>query len=422
MVGTVIRRLLLAGCLALTGCAFPTGGKSTFCLPCSPPTWQVEANLYHRGIFTADAPPPELNTVGAEPMNPAGYRILTAEECQCLAVEHATTAHLVDIERQLAIASTPPRPQSRMARGLRVHRRLLELRAAQIRNDAAGQALETYYQLAAAEAMADILARTSAHLNQMMGRIVELRTQGLQPPLDELELRRQEIDLLRRQAELDWTIAQLNGQLRLLLGWDINGPVRAWPQADFIVTETPVNVEAAVQAGLSSRPDLATLRLLDATLDEATIPVVRGALQTQDASLGNVTSGFERLGQLLRPARGDDELAARRAQLRVLLAEKERELVVGVVTAAGAVEMRRDQAQLAKLAFDNAVLRLRDLQQLRNIGQATPADVSAQEGEVLEAEGEFLQAVAQWRLAEVKLRQTLGVLVWECIDHAACPP
>jgi hypothetical protein len=194
----------------------------------------------------------------------------------------------------------------------------------------------------------------------------------------------------------------------------LEGPVRVWPQTDLIVERAPIDAAAAVEIGLSSRPDLATLRLLTDTLDEATLPLVRGALQTQDATLGNVTSGFERLRQLLRPTRGDDELLARRAQLSALLTEKERELIVTVQAAAGAVEMHRDQAVLAKQTLESARTRLSELQRLRDVGQATPFEVATQQGQVLEAEGALVERSVEWRIAEVKLRQTLGVLAYEC--------
>jgi hypothetical protein len=156
---------------------------------------------------------------------------------------------------------------------------------------------------------------------------------------------------------------------------------------------------------------------LSATLDKPTLPLVRGALQTQDATLGNVTSGSERLLQLLRPARGEDEMRARRAQLSALLAAKERELAVGIHALVGAVEMNRDQAVFARRALESSRGRQSELRQLRDAGQATPFEVATQEGKTLEAEGALIQAVVEWRLAEVKLRKEMGVLGWECCGY-----
>ncbi|MBW3596491.1 MAG: hypothetical protein KY475_04355 [Planctomycetes bacterium] len=397
---------------ALSGCA----SDKPFSLPWHAPCETPEPNLFGRGMIPADAPLPASFAATTAIAPPAGgpYVLMSAQEAQCRAAEQAVTAHLVDIERELAIASIPPRPESRVARGLRVHQQLLALRAGQIRNDAAGEALETFYQLAGAEASLTSLEKTLAHVRTTLGYLDELRAEGIQTPTDESELRRQELDLLRRRAELEWTIAQLNGQLRLLTGLCLEAPVRIWPDADFLVAGEPVDGHGALEIALASRADLAILRLLSATLDEATMPLVRGALQTRDATLGNVTSGFDRLLQLLRPARGEDELRAREAQLSALLVESERELTVAVYAAAGAMQMRRDQAVLAKMSLERARQQLSELRQMRDIGQATAFDVAAQEGSVLEAESLLAQKAAQWRVAQVKLRQAMGVLALEC--------
>jgi hypothetical protein len=425
MNGAAIRPLAAVAALAaIVGCVHPTGGKKGICIPCPPGCAWVEADLLERGIVSADVPllPGETQAPLPPPVRDAAtYRLLAAEECQCTAAAYAVTAYLVDVERQLAIASTPPRPQSLMARGLRVHRQVLALRSAQIRNDAAGAALEAYYQLAAAEASIDVVDRSRHHVRQLAGYLAELEQGGLPSPLNRHELHQQELELLSRRAELEWTISRLNGRLRLLMGWCLEGSVRIWPGTDLIVVREPIDIGAAVATGLSSRADLATLRLLSATLDRPTLPLVRGALQTQDATLGNVTSGSERLLQLLRPARGEDEMRARRAQLSALLAEKERELAVGIHAAAGAVEMQRDQAVLTRRALETARARHSDLRRLRDVGQATPFDVAAQEGKVLEAESALVQATAEWRLAEVKLRQVMGILALECCTYGAPP-
>jgi hypothetical protein len=256
-------------------------------------------------------------------------------------------------------------------------------------------------------------------VRQLIQYILELEQSGLPAPLNRAELHQQELGLLSRRAELEWTVSRLNGKLRLLMGWCLEGPVRIWPESDLVVVREPIDVGAAVATAMTSRADLATLRLLSATLDRPTLPLVRGALQTQDATLGNVTSGAARFLQLLRPARGEDEMRARRAQLSALLAEKERELAVGIHALAGAVEMNRDQAVFARRTLESSRGRLADLRRLRDAGQATPFDVAAQEGKVLEAEGALVQATAEWRIAEVKLRQAMGVLARECCGYGS---
>jgi hypothetical protein len=421
MIGAAIRRFAaLAAVLVVAGCAHPTGGRKGICIPCFPGCTSVESNLLERGTINADVP-----LLSGEAMAPlpvpmadvATYRLLAAEECQCTAAAYAVTAYLVDVERQLALASMPARPNSLVARGLRVHQQVLALRAAQIRNEAAGDALDAFYQLAGAEASADVVDRSRLHVRQLIHYVSELEGGGLPSPLNRHDLQQQELELLSRRAELEWNISRLNGKLRLLMGWCLDGSVRIWPRTDLIVVREPIDVHAAVATGMASRADLATLRLLYATLDRPTLPLVRGALQTQDATLGNVTSGSARLLQLFRPARGQDEMRARRAQLSALLAEKERELAVGIHALVGAVEMHRDQAVFARRTLEISRIRLAELQQLRSAGQATQFEVSAQEGKVLEAEGALVQSAAEWRLAEVKLRREMGILAQECCAY-----
>lgn len=341
------------------------------------------------------------------------YLALSARQCQCMAAANATLANLGSTDMQLAgFARARHKAAARIAA---VKSDFLALRALDERNRAAGQALEMYYQLFEAEAAKDAVDRSLARLDDVIDSAESLRAKGLKVEVDLDELRTQKIELLDKRAEAQLALARLNSGLRSLLGVPTERPRRFWPTENLTVSPERLDIDAAVAQGLSTRADLALLRMLTSTLSDETLPVVQSALQ--QAGLPGQGGGgrlWAPLARLLGGARQSLELATRSQQLAQLASDGEQAAAEEIRSAAQTVETRLLQVALAKEKHDSQQRRLETLTKKRDLGTATPVDVVMQRVAVIEAEHELVRRVVAWEIAVVKLKQAQGLLVVEC--------
>ena len=122
-----------------------------------------------------------------------------------------------------------------------------------------GSALELYYHLAEAEGKVDLLGRGEAELNSAMPKTRDMTAQKLKPPVALDIWTRQLLSMQSDQTQAEMTVNQLNVQLRQLLGLSDADNWRIWNPELYDVTESEVDVEAAVAEGLSTRPELQLL-------------------------------------------------------------------------------------------------------------------------------------------------------------------
>jgi hypothetical protein len=375
-------------------------------------------------------PPPELRTVRANlspdlsalpsyeavdgalssaPM-PSQYRVLRAEEVQCLAASNAPLAKLYDSESHAAANKTGRKGQ----RNAIVQSKLLAYRAVNERNKAAAAAMELFYLMAEAEINRDILDRSVAEADRAAANLEQLKQSGLKMPEDQTALRRQELDLLDRRIQLQSGVRQMQGQAQQLCNFAADETTPIWPEADLTVTVAPIDVPAAIVEGLANRADVGALHMLNGSLDADTVPAARSSMQTMGPGLGTSMAGKRLFGG---ESGNEEELPTRQSQLAEAQADTERTAIREISEAAYNVEAQLRGIAVARRRQELWRQRVAALEEKHEADGATAFDLSSARLELLHAESDTVHRVIAWKIAQVKLKQAEGLLAAECGYH-----
>jgi hypothetical protein len=224
-------------------------------------------------------------------------------------------------------------------------------------------------------------------------------------------LQRQRLDLLARQVQLNTSSRDADGQLCRLLAVPYHPLTPLSPVADLTLSAAPVDVEAAVVLGLAMRPDLAMLRMLCGRLSVDTLPTARSAMQPMGSLLGAASSDTQH--RFCKS--GDDmqlacEQQTRLSQLSMALGDRTRAAEEEIREAAGEIESRLSQAVLAKRKWASWQRHVQGLRKKQEVAQATPFEISAAQLQSLQAECDAVTALADWSIAQVKLKKAQGAL------------
>ena len=372
-------------------------------------------------------PPPSPLEASAK----AVYRAISPSECQCLAAKHAPLADALDDQRKRLGA---PRDKSRCFREDKSEKQrafqasMLLYSALESRDRAAGSALEAYYQIAGAEAKNDLLALGVQRAVETLRRAEQMKKLGVALPSPLEEYRRQLVELQLQQAQNQLTLEQLNGKLRLALGFGAEDDWRIQTDPGVGRGSEPVtDIESAVRLGLSNRPQLLLLRALIADLDRDTLGASRAFLQSISPLLALSRPGpncklLPLLGKLSHVRPGQEiEVERIRDQLRTFLRERERETEAEIREAAYEVNARREAVVLAREASERRHDRIRDLEKQRAEGLRGMAELNQAHMEWYKARGEVIKEFLGWKIAAVKLKQAQGILPAECGYTDASP-
>jgi hypothetical protein len=420
-----LRRLTGALVLAagLAGCMGPhsrpcDAGHSPDELPLAE-RGSVEANLHTLPPVPADPTSPEH--LAAPP-----YRALTAGQCQCLAVAAAVPAGLQDEEAELAVARS--RHKWVREHGAALRRDVLGYTSLELRNRAAGTALELYFHIAEAEGKIDLLGQALTTLDQAVRETKRMTDQKLKPPVALDVWTRQSLTMQGDRWQADMTITQLNGELRRLLGFsDAGDGWRVWNPDTYDVIDTPIDVEAAVAQGLARRAELLLLRRVLQELDADNLTAARDLLQTIHPLLGAshpAVSILTKVLAILHLHHGDrGELEVRRRQLAEYLHERELAVADEVRQAAAGVKYHYTLAGLALEREKSWEAKEKEVRSRQGQGLTSFAEVASTTLETLKARADVIQEVMAWYIAHAKLRQAQGLLVAECAAaNDACYP
>jgi hypothetical protein len=389
-----------------SGQTAPAGGASVDLAPA--PRGQMEPDVSAVGSAA------ELRTASGADAGPLPYRLLEELPCQCRAAAASSLANLLQSESQW-VGSPDQRGKHDSDDTAALKRKIYAFCAVDERNRAAGTALETYFHLAEAEGNRDLLRRSLADVGQALVDIRTLEERGLRPGADENAFLRQQLDLRKKQVQLEQTIQQLNQQLQQMLGLETESNVLIWPAADLRVTADFVNVEAAVQEGFGHRADLALAIQLRDQLNADNLPAARSALSQINGLLGSAPGKKCLLARMLGCGDSEEsELAARRQQLAQVAADRQRTTATEIRQAAAAVDGQVQQVALAKELLGSWKQRAEQLQQRHNADGVTSFDVVAAQLEAVQAETQLLHEVVQWKIAQAKLRQAKGLLAEQC--------
>ena len=354
----------------------------------------------------------DLPSLGAaDPLPPVGYYRLTAEECRQLACDNSSLANLI-----VAGAGAPSgRAFSHGASAAVDHVRAFTSRfsAQEARNRAAGAALALYYKILELELQSDVLANSIVELVAMMQLNEKLIEKGFKQTAEGFELKKQRIELEADRTRLRSGLQKLNAELKSLLAIDSGTPGLLLPADQVRVVPDPLDPEQAVQLGLMRRADLNLLRCLASAIDHRTLQTVRKALIGIAPPLAAVVHASEQLVPALLPfisAMAKAEVAATRAQLLGLLQDREREAAKEIRTAAEEWTTARALVAIARLRFQLHQDRVDDLVKKSASGQGVEAELRKAKLEWLKAESELIGEIAKWKRADIKARETMGLL------------
>lgn len=341
---------------------------------------------------------------------PTEYRRLTAADARRLAVASAPFA--ADLDRHDDNRGPSHAKLAKKAAKFAEASRLVRGHAAdELRNRAAGEALEEFFKLVEAEGQFDLLAASDAELRAQLEQARRAENVGLKDRADMPALRRKRLDIEAQQAKLQAGIGALNASLRARLGLAADDPLPLWPVDPLKVQPDDVDVPQAVATGLHYRPDLNALRVLAAD----------GAADLTDT----VLSGLNPLLAALKPdnplallflpftKHPERQKAAAAARAASALAARERQAEAEI--RAAAVTLRGNRAAVAARTLDvrAAETQVAELEQRRAAGINVTADLATAKLELFKAKGALLSAAVEWHTAEVKLRQAMGLLVRE---------
>jgi hypothetical protein len=416
-VRTVRVSVVVLSVAALTGCG-PHLARAHKHLPAPPPLKPVtQLPVTDRGTVEPDVSGLPADPAAA-PVRPDKYRRLTAAECRALAVQNAPLADELDRHPDNFPRGHPlfhvfhGRPE--LAHAGRVVRGYA---ADELRNRAAGDALDDFFRLAQAEGQFDLLAKARAELGTQLDAAEKALAVGLRDRADADELRRQRLDLDAQLARLEAGIAALNASLRGRLGLAPDDPLPIWPDDPLRVRPEDVEAGQAVATGLYYRPDLNLLRALLGGEDRGSAELSRSVLLGVNPLLGpgGRSSTPNPLGGLIGALahQRDKSAAAVRDQVAGLLASRERQAEGEIRAAVTNVHGNRSATVARSAAVRVLSAKVTDLEKRQQQGLNVTAELAKARLDLLTAKGEMLRAATDWHVAEARLRQAMGLLVRE---------
>lgn len=364
---------------------------------------------------------PHLDALAPTPVKQVGanteaeFRRLTEAVCQRLAAQNTSLANALDEEGRAPTGCDTQTDKLKQA--------LRFCAALELRNRAAGDALERFFQLAGAEGQTDVLRDSFPVADELLAKAKGARAANVRFPLDpaDLERRRTEMIALLEQAEAG--SAMLNIDLKRRLGLPPSGE-RLWPGGDFGIETEPADAEQEVAAALADRPELRGLRALQAGLTPEALPLAREQLRTSNPLLGAAPGPPRGLMRFLPRNRGPgaEEVAERelrKQQLAALIEARERAVADEARAAVVSLNAQARRVQLARDRLAGYSAQRADAAKKREANQPGAELLEAQVTlEWLKARGEVVAEVMAWHTARVRLKAAKGWLAWECLGGA----
>ena len=203
--------------------------------------------------------------------------------------------------------------------------------------------------------------------------------------------------------------------MKSLLAIDPGTPGLILPADQVRVVPDPLDPHLAVQVGLASRADLNLLRSVANAVDVRTLSAAKRVLAGLVPVLGAVTRPTDE-PSLLAPfvdGMAKAEGSAVRKQLTGLLHDREREAAKDIRSAVDEWTTARDLVAVARQKFELDTERVDDLTKRSNLGDGVTAELGKAKLDLLKTEADLIGAVTAWKIADVKARETMGLLCCE---------
>ncbi len=414
--------LILTVATAALGCRCP----SCRCLPATP----------HAGCdFDATVPeatPPDVMRVTPEchseecvlvplPAPTDVYELLTHADAQCRAATNANVANMVELEQHWATIIIEC-DSKYVQRNICLVRDLLELRAAESRNKAAGAALEAFYQLASLEARRHYLDMAVDEAAKSVDRAEKLREADFAVPVDRGELAERLAELDDQRLQLEYQRLLLNGKLQKLLGCPISEQTFFWPETDWTPDMTPVDADAELAWALPQRNDLRAISLVWCNLEKSTLRVARGVLNIADGGVGSVepTDGLVHKLRCIRCSGTEVDIRCR--QLQMFYNDTQQIATAEIKAAAYEVVLQQQRVASARNAVETRRTYLYERTAKRDAEDVAVFELSQARGRLYTAESDLIEQVAGLKIAQARLKQAQAALAAECgfTPHLCC--
>ncbi len=395
----------------LAGCRFHAPAPPTPRQP-TPTVAPISAEL---PLTKATRTEPDLRGLAKTPVRQisasedARYRRLTEPVCQALAAQHTQLANALDDEGR--IPAKCETASDKLKQTVRFHTAL------ELRNRAAADALDRFFQLANAEASTDLLREAFPVHDNLIAKAKAARAADVRFPLDPADLERQRSQTRSQLEQSETSSELLNIDLKRRLGLP-PASEHLWPSGDFGINTEVVDAEPAVNAAIADRPELRGLRAVYANLTVDTLSSARGAL-----GAGGSPPAPRGLARFILKHRGPDaealaELEVRRKQLADLIAARERDIADETRAAVVSLNAQTRRVQLARDRLDAWTAKRADAIKKREANQPGAELLESQVTmEWLKARAEAVSEVMAWHQARVRLKAAQGWLAWECLGE-----
>lgn len=398
--------------LIVTGCACPRGGcgvPRTPCAPCINDLSTPEQELPSFVELTS------AETIVPLPAPTETYELLDAMTCQCRAATNLTAANLVELERYWAkiVISCDTK---NVRENLCLDRDLLALRSTGLRNEAAGAALRSFYQLAGLETQKHYLQMGIDEARLTLDRIDRMEAKGIELPakVDRSGILDQIAELEDKKLELDFLRIQLNGQLQKLTGCPLDEYTFYWPDIDWQPDLMPVDVECELVEGLSTRADLRGLNLVLCQLEKRTLPVARGVLKFAESTIGTVEPQDGVIHWLRCRTCNDTEVHVRCRQLALFYTDTKQTAIAEIKGAAYQIGLQQQRVVSAQSLVEQLENEVRGLEETRDVDDISIFEISNTKARIFTAKSKLLEQVVGLKVARVALREAQGKLAIEC--------
>ena len=359
------------------------------------------------------------------PIPSPSYRVLSAEQCRCRAVQTQAMANMLDAEADELGKALEQRwcpPSQERIRQVALQQDLLHSNALELRNANAALQLMLFFRALESEALADLQTETSRLMAEAVERMAELRAKGLKSNEDLSILQRQQLDIEANGVRLQLVLDGLNAEMSRQLDLDqttCQCQVRFWPLAPLHHCDQPLDCEAAVAEGLLRRPELNMLRNLQQNLDLKTLATLRKMLQGLNPLLGMKNSRMPALlSQLVACLCGSsaaaDELEMRRAQLNAHLEERTRVISGEIREDVLTIHKRGEMIALLRQKVLNWQERVGEMQQKHQRGLVSILEMAEARLYELRARADLVKEVGNLERDWVNLHLHQGLLVVGC--------
>ena len=408
----LLRLLALIAMTVVTGCACPSGGcgvPGTRCAPC-----------VNELTMPDDRLPDFVDLVSVESLVPLPaptetYQSIDSATCQYRAATNTTQANLVELERHWAKIVLECDTKN-VRKNLCLDRDLLALRATGLRNEAAGIALKAFYQLAGLEVQKNYLQQGIDESRLTLQRIDKLRSTGIELPekIDRTAVVSQLAEMEDQKLQLDFLRIQLNGQLQKTMGCPLDEFTFFWPQVDWQLDMSPVDVEAELASGLATRSDLRGIGLVRCQLEKTTLPVARGVLKFAESTVGTVKPQDGMIHWLRCYSCNETELPIRCRQLALFYSETEQAATAEIKNVVFQIILQQQRVAAAQSLLKQFQDHLQESEESRDIEDISIFEISSERARIYKTQSKLMERVVELRILQVSLREAQGMLAVEC--------